>query len=73
MQDISAARLDKVRAIKELKSIDLAQLQQLLAIINSIQLGSEEQQVKAVDDSKAPSPEVPQQEFPGTELGTPQL
>jgi hypothetical protein len=73
VQDISAARLDKVRAIKELQAMDLTQLQQLLDIINSIQLGSEEQQVQAVDDSKAPTSEVPAQELGGTPIGTPQI
>jgi len=51
VENIASARLDKVRAIKELQEMDLNQIQRLLEIVNSLQLGSEESVVKAVDDS----------------------
>jgi hypothetical protein len=51
VESIASARLDKVKAVKELQEMDLNQVQKLLEIINSIKLGSEEAEVKAVDDS----------------------
>ncbi len=63
VENISRAKLDKVKAMKELQGMDIQQLQSLFDLINQIQLGNEEEQVKAVDDSKVPSPaqNIPEQ------------
>lgn len=57
VSDIAQAKLDKVKALKELEEMDLNQLQILINIINSIKLTDEEAQVKEVDDSKVSSKE----------------
>lgn len=53
VENIASARLDKVKALKELQEMDINQIQKLLDIVNSIQLGSEEAVVQAVDNSKS--------------------
>ena len=52
VENIASAKLDKVKAIKELQEMDLNQVQQLIEIVNALQLGTEEQEVQAVDNSK---------------------
>jgi len=53
VENIASARLDKVKAVKELQGMDIAQIQQLVEIINMLKLGSEEGEVQSVDNSKS--------------------
>lgn len=52
IKDLEAASLDKVKAAKELTTIDLTQLQQLLDIVERIK-GKEAAEVKALEKPKA--------------------
>jgi hypothetical protein len=52
IKDLEAASLDKVKAAKELTTIDLTQLQQLLDIVERIK-GKEAVEVKALEKPKA--------------------
>ena len=51
VENIASARLDKVKAIKELQEMDLNQIQKLLEIVNALSLGSDETEVRSVDNS----------------------
>ncbi len=56
-----AANLDKIRALKELQSIDLSYLEKLVSIVNALkqqeQIGSNEESLGATESTKTISPE----------------
>lgn len=51
VENIALARLNKVKAIKELQEMDFNQIKIIVDILNSIKLESEEEQVQQVDNS----------------------
>jgi flagellar hook-length control protein FliK len=61
IQDLEAANLDKIKAAKELTSIDLSQLQQLIDIVTALK-GDEEKAAAKTPAAVKPTTEALQNE-----------
>lgn len=56
VENVAMARLNKVKAMKELQDMDINHIKQLIEILQTLELGSEEGQVKNIDDSDKKDP-----------------